>query len=436
MHRLGSAGTRVNYALYMVCGGAPLLFSWAGYCHYSRGTSAVNSANDGRRRRVVENVQPPLAGFFGKQLAASSGIYVRAHADVSDEALFEAGRVVRRVVRNLPVHVVENMRSAGAEVRVLGAKQQTSDMPDLAHHRGKVWEKKTGKSLDERARGLAGISCLCSEENLLKLPSDRHKDHRTICVHEFAHVVHRHGLDEPGKRRVTAAYERAKDSGLWPGCYAMTNEAEFFAELSMWYFGSHGDLGKIEPRPRPGPTWLREYDPISYKLFDRLYSGKMRVHAEPHVRLQPRALPSATASFEERTVAAVAKKLSARPGGNPCSIVFDNQTDERFRLSWVDYKGKLRYMGMVHPAEKKGMRSYGGHSFVLSVESQVAAAPVDVANTTAATGSEGKQQEHRKEKGGEPASAVRIARAAFTARREHGRAMISATPATILEYTL
>ena len=70
------------------------------------------------------------------------------------------------------------MRSAGAEVRVLGELQQTSDMPDLAHHRGKIWDKKTGQTIDERARGLAGISCLCAEENLLKLPSDRHADHR------------------------------------------------------------------------------------------------------------------------------------------------------------------------------------------------------------------------------------------------------------------
>ena len=205
------AAPRVNYALYIVCGGAPLLFSWAGYSHCTRthraATERRHSDTAGRGSsgsRVVECVHPPLAGFFGKRLAAGNGLLVRAHAEVSDEALVEAGRLVRRVVKNLPAAVVENMRSAGAEVRVLGAKQRTSDMPDLAHHRGKVWDKKTGKSIDERARGLAGISCLCAEENLLKLPSDRHKDHRAICVHEFAHVVHRHGLDERAKQvRVT-----------------------------------------------------------------------------------------------------------------------------------------------------------------------------------------------------------------------------------------
>ena len=427
----GRAGHSINYALYLVCGGGPLLFSYAAYSHSGPHSSVASSQSigTGRRsqRRAVETVQPPLAGFFGKRLAAGSGIVVRAHADVSNEALCEAGRLVRKVLRNLPAGVVENMRSAGAEVRVLGEKQRTSDMPDLAHHRGKVWEKKSGKTIDERARGLAGISCLCAEENLLKLPSDRHKDHRAICVHEFAHVVHRHGLDERGKRLVTAAFKRAQGSGLWQGCYAMTNEAEFFAELSMWYFGSHGDLGKIEPRPQPGPGWLEEYDPSSYKFFDRLYSGQLQVRAEPHVRLQPRPLPPPTAAVEARTAAAVAKNLAARHDGKPCSIVFDNQTAERFTLSWVDYKGELRRMGAVHPAEKKGMRSYGGHSFVLSVDEK---------GPGAATAATAGRKSDTNSKHNDEVTVVKVARAAFTARQEHGHATIQSVPTRLLEYNL
>ena len=82
---------------------------------------------------------------------------------------------------------------------------------------------------------------MCAEENLLALPSDRHKDHRDIATHEFAHVIHRHGVDAAYGKRITAAYARAKADGLWRTAYAMTNEQEFFAELSMWYFYSRGD---------------------------------------------------------------------------------------------------------------------------------------------------------------------------------------------------
>jgi hypothetical protein len=38
-----------------------------------------------------------------------------------------------------------------------------------------VWDKASGKTLDERARGLGGVAAVCAEENLLALPSDRHK---------------------------------------------------------------------------------------------------------------------------------------------------------------------------------------------------------------------------------------------------------------------
>ena len=399
-----AAGSRARapepeIGLLLVCGGGPLLLSWAAYRH------SIAPPPPPASRRVVEADAPPLAGFFGKRLASGTGIDVRAHADVSDEALLEAGRVVRRVTAQLPRSVVGNMRSAGAEVRVLGKEQRTSDMPDLRHHRGKVWDKVSGKTLDERARGLGGISCVCAEENLLKLPSDRHADHRSICVHEFAHVVHRHGLDGRGKRRVTAAYERAKEAGLWPGCYAMTNEAEYFAELSMWYFGSHGDWGKLredgEAEAAPGREWFARYDKHSYRLFDRLYSGQRRVEPDAHVRLLP--VPT---EVEEDSESGELRcpQLRARSGGRRCSVVFDNRTAQRYTLSWVDYKGGLRRMGEVHPAEKKGMQTYAGHSFVLTRKLEGRAEFV----------------------------------AAFSARREHGRAVLQPEPRSppTLAYTL
>jgi hypothetical protein len=252
-------------------------------------------------------------------------------------------------------------------------------------------------------------------------------------VHEFAHVVHRHGLDERGKRLVTAAFERAQGSGLWQGCYAMTNEAEFFAELSMWYFGSHGDLGEIKPRPHAGPAWLKEYDPSSYRFFDRLYSGQLQVSSEPHVRLQPRPLPPPTAAVEERSAAAVAEGLAARHDGKPCSIVFDNQTAKRFTLSWVNYKGELRRMGAVHPAEKKGMRSYGGHSFVLSTDES---RPVAATVAAAAGGGRKNAETDRNSKDKDKEMVIKMAHAAFTARQEHGHATIAAVPTRLLEYTV
>ena len=198
----------------------------------------------------------------------------------------------------------------------------------------------------------------------IALLADRHKDHRRICVHEFAHVIHRVGVDTPTKRRISAAYERAKAAGLWPGCYAITNEQEFFAELSMWYFGSHGDFGKLADRgaaPAAGREWLAAYDPASYRLLHRLYSGLRSVERSHHHTLLPRWPAPRSAAAEATMCPCVV------PGGDSaCVITFDNVTAHNYRLWWVDYKGQRRAMGVLHPAEKKGVRSHAGHSFILT----------------------------------------------------------------------
>ena len=324
--RLRSRSAPKLSALWVVAG-APALVCWSAVRGQSGGGEGGCRPPSAGGACKVRAVDPPVAGFFGKRLLLRDGVGIAAHRDVSDGALLGAGSQIGPMLAGLPRAAVDNMRDAGAQLRVLGKDQQTSDMPDLRHWRGKVWEKSSGKTIDERARGLGGISCLCAEENILALPSDRHKDHRCICVHEFAHVIHRVGVDERMKRCITAAYARAKAAGLWPGCYAISNEQEFFAELSMWYFGSHGDYGKIKPRPVPGRDWLAEYDPGSYRMLRRLYSGERAVARRQHCTLQPVWPPPST----PQAIAA----LHPRGGGEVCALTFDNRTAHNFRLWWV-----------------------------------------------------------------------------------------------------
>jgi len=59
--------------------------------------------------------------------------------------------------------------------------------------------------------------------------------------------------------------------------YAASNPDEFFAELTMWYFGTHGDLHITGPKPDNGPDGLKKYDPEAFALLDEFYSGRMTV---------------------------------------------------------------------------------------------------------------------------------------------------------------
>ena len=160
-------------------------------------------------------------------------------------------------------------------MHIIGRNQVTSDLPEHQHLKGKkIYDGKL--TVDERTRGLGGLLTSCGEENLLHLPEDRYKG-RDICVHEFAHNVQDKGMSEAVRAKVRAQYRSSLDRGLWKGSYAASNESEFFAELTMWYFGTHGDLNMTGPKPADGPDGLRAYDPEAYLLLDDFYSGRIPV---------------------------------------------------------------------------------------------------------------------------------------------------------------
>jgi hypothetical protein len=93
-------------------------------------------------------------------------------------------------------------------------------------------------------------------------PFENHRQPWAV-LHELAHAYHDRvlGFDEP---RIHAAYEKFRDSGRYksvltsPGPmrehYALTNEKEFFAEMTECYFGANdfypfvaGELKQAEP---------------------------------------------------------------------------------------------------------------------------------------------------------------------------------------------
>src|SRR5208283_3481465 len=134
-----------------------------------------------------------------------------------------------------------------------------------------------GLTRDVRTRGMGGLITSCGEEGLLKLRSDRYFGN-DICMHEFAHNIEGTGMGSDIRAKFDAQYQVSKEKGLWLGSYAGSNPSEYFAELTMWYFNSHGSLGGFQgPRPGPGTEGLKQYDPEAFALFDEFYSGKMEV---------------------------------------------------------------------------------------------------------------------------------------------------------------
>lgn len=219
-------------------------------------------------------LDPPQDGFFAKELFFH-GIPIKAPAVVADEAIYEARNRIARELKNLP-QVVSNLVTAGVEVHIIGQHQVTSDLPEFRDLKGKSLPEYQGKTIDERTRGMGGRLTSCGEENLLKLPND-HYFGRDILVHEFGHAIRQYGIPLEVVQRFNEQYHRSLDKGLWKGAYAASNADEFFAELTMWYFGTHGDLHMTGPKPTDGPDGLKQYDPEAYELFNDFYTGRIEI---------------------------------------------------------------------------------------------------------------------------------------------------------------
>ncbi len=84
-----------------------------------------------------------------------------------------------------------------------------------------------------------------------------------------------YGVAKETRARFDAQYRRSLAEGRWKGSYAGSNPDEFIAELTMWYFGTHGDLRMEGPKPDNGPEGLRRYDPEAFALLDDFYSGRI-----------------------------------------------------------------------------------------------------------------------------------------------------------------
>src|SRR5581483_3567006 len=166
-----------------------------------------------------------------------------------------------------------------AELHIIGRDQVTTDLPEWRHDKGKPLAEYNGLTRDQRTRGMGGLLTSCGEENLLRLEKDRYRG-RDICVHEFAHNILGYGVTRDFRDQVRQQYRRSLDAGLWTGSYAASNDDEFFAELSMWYFGTHGDMGMQGRKPSDGRQGLKDYDPQAFALLDEFYNGRWQSKPE------------------------------------------------------------------------------------------------------------------------------------------------------------
>jgi len=287
--------------------------------------------------------------FFSKQLDYE-GIKIRASSQVSDKALKRAHQRLAMMLGLTP-SILANLENEGVELHVIGRNENTSDLPENRHWKNKPFDG--NQTIDERTRGVGGRYASCGEENLLRLKRDRYRGY-DICIHEFAHSIFEHGLSPDVREKIRDRYKKSVANRKWKGAYAARNENEFFAELSMWYFGSRGDFGKIDPPPHPGRDWLRQHDKLAFRLLDEIYSGRMTITvARKPVVLKPKP-PGLEGSLRSRRSAKQSK------------VCFANNRAIDVQLHWLDYQGKRRFYGTIPASMRYDQLSFRSHAWLIT----------------------------------------------------------------------
>lgn len=293
----------------------------------------------------VIKITPPYQQFYSKYLN-NEGIPIRSGDVVSDTALKIASGKINTLLKQIPI-VRSNLVANGVELHIIGKNQQTSDLPEYWEMKGlKYIDNGILTDVDTRTRGMGGIYASCGEENLLGLPGDRYAGGYDICTHEFSHTIMGFGLDSILLKKINLQYHSSIGKGLWKGAYASTNEQEYWAELSTWYFGAHGDFVQ-NTLTLSGPSALKAYDLAGYNLLDSIYSGK----------INPKKIIKKSTSVPRNTPSLVSDQKS--------KLNIINNSKKDLRIFWVDYNGKSILEKTIPPSTSFSKDTFYNHVWLI-----------------------------------------------------------------------
>ena len=335
--------------------------------------------------RATYNLDP-----FYQQWISVGGIPVIASEKVNPYALKEAAWLIRQMLKHredILLALVEN----GLRFVVIAHNEKITQIPEYDYLRPKFYR-------DLRARGLGArppiFIASCGEENLLNYQGDPYKSN-SILIHEFSHAIHLIGLksvDPSFDKRLKQAFISARKNGLWKKLYAITNEEEYWAEGTQFWF----DTGKnhhVKTREH-----LKTYDPPLAALLTKVYGDTNWRYTSATTRTGTLHLQGydtrKSKKFEWRSYRRkfgelnkqllnsysdgggkwvdlkkfglnIKQKLKSEVNKSETEIIFVNRTNSDIAYYWVDYDGKERYYSRVAPNYHIPQTTYVGHYWIV-----------------------------------------------------------------------
>lgn len=242
------------------------------------GTAVTDSA--GRAAKTATYSAVPRLPHYTQKVTTASGIDVKAGPRVDPAVLALAADQVDVMLGNGGSGVATRMAEDGCSLAVYAARENAYTVPE--HRRG----YDPGMYDVEGYGGSTWNGCVSSvsERNVLRTRGDQNPYLNTgypdenILVHEFGHAVRLVGIetmaDAALSEELRAVYQNARDAGLWPNTYAISNIDEYFATLSAIWFDNMSearDWSDGVRSPVNTRAELRHYDPEAHALLAKVY---------------------------------------------------------------------------------------------------------------------------------------------------------------------
>ncbi len=236
---------------------------------------------DGKSARSASYTGVPYVNFYTQFLTTDTGILIKADDTVAGTSLEKAKEQVDVMLSRTDTGIAQNMEDYQCSLAVYSPHENVYMIPE---HR--YWFDKTMYNVEGYGGNLYN-SCVSSiaEQNIVRtrnLSEDWYAntmyENENILIHEFGHCVKSVGMDLLEDKSLSteflAAYNHAKDSGLWPKTYCISNEDEFFATMCAIWFNvmeesqdwSDGVRGPVNTREE-----LRQYDSQTYTFFEKIF---------------------------------------------------------------------------------------------------------------------------------------------------------------------
>ena len=218
-------------------------------------------------------------GFY-KKATVVQDILIATSAKVADLAHKETAYQFDMLMRSIKPEIAEQIRKKRVLCLLIGHDELTSQLPQFT-------TDKKGKELDFynwRQRGfLKHIgrrpTVVFAEEDVMEYDGGMRLE--SILIHEFGHVVHGAGFDKDQQERLTAAFKKSRELGIWNDGRAAQRFRRVKGEKKVSLLGA---LKKWFPEE--SPELLRKcLDEGDVLVNGKPTNAKVKVNGEDKVRI-------------------------------------------------------------------------------------------------------------------------------------------------------